>query len=82
MGKIYYNSREAANSLMLRNMRLTEMILTRSSEQGRRADALALGAEEGRGYQRNAAGSRKQASIRRFPNGEIRTGNTRTSYGE
>ena len=32
-------------------------------------DALAPGAEEGRGKLRKAAGSRKQAVIRRCPNG-------------
>lgn len=35
---------------------------------------LALGAEEGRGEQRNASGSRKQALIRGCPNGETRLG--------
>jgi hypothetical protein len=34
------------------------------------ADALALGADEGRGKRRNASGSRKQAVIRGCPNGE------------
>ena len=33
-------------------------------------DALALEDDEGRGKQRYASGSCKQASIRRFPNGE------------
>ena len=35
-----------------------------------RADALALGAEEGRDKLRKAAVSRKQAVTRRYPNGE------------
>lgn len=35
-------------------------------------DALALGAEEGRSQQRYASGSRSQAMIRRYPNGETR----------
>ena len=35
-------------------------------------DALAPYAEEGRGKLRKATGSRKQASIRRYPNGETR----------
>ena len=34
------------------------------------ADALALEADEGRGKQRYASGSSKQALIRRFPNEE------------
>ena len=34
------------------------------------ADALALGAEEGRDKLRKAAVSRKQAVTRRYPNGE------------
>ena len=34
-------------------------------------NALALGAEEGRGKQRNASGSRKQTLIRGLPNGAI-----------
>ena len=62
--KIYYNSRE--------NSRKNDSRRVRSSEQGRRADALALGADEGRGYRRYASGSWKQASIRGFPNGAIR----------
>ena len=37
-----------------------------------RVDALALIAEEGRGKLRKAAGSRKQALSRRYPNGETR----------
>jgi hypothetical protein len=38
----------------------------------RREDALALVAEEGRGQLRKAAGSCKQALIRRYPNGGTR----------
>ena len=45
---------------------------SRSSYKERREDALALGAEEGRGKLRKAVGSRKQALIRRCPNGAIR----------
>ena len=37
-------------------------------------DALALGAEEGRGKLRKASGSRKQAKIRGCPNGGTRLG--------
>ena len=43
----------------------------RSSYKGRRANALALGAEEGRGKLRKAVGSRKQTKIHRYPNGAI-----------
>ena len=35
-------------------------------------DALALSAEEGRGTLRKVSGSREQASIREYPNGETR----------
>ena len=42
-----------------------------SSYKGRRANALASGAEERRGKLRKATGSRKQASIRRYLNGAI-----------
>ena len=35
-------------------------------------DAVALGAEEGRSDLRKATGSRKQAVIRGYPNGETR----------
>ncbi|GFR35937.1 hypothetical protein TCEA9_17490 [Thermobrachium celere] len=38
-------------------------------------DALAPGADEGRGKLRKAAGSRKQAVIRRCPNGGTRMAN-------
>jgi len=37
-------------------------------------DALAHRAEEGRGKLRKATGSRKQALIRRYPNGATRRG--------
>ena len=43
-----------------------------SSEQERKGDALALGADEGRSDLRKATGSRKQAMIRGYPNGETR----------
>ena len=39
-------------------------------------DALAVGGDEGRGKLRKASGSRKQALIRGFPNGETHTGKT------
>ena len=50
------------------------MILSirRSSEEERKENALALGAEEGRSDLRKATGSRKQASIRGYLNGETR----------
>ena len=44
----------------------------KSSEQEHRADAQAPSADEGRGKLRKATGSRKQAKIRRHPNGETR----------
>ena len=40
------------------------------SYKGRTVDALAPGADEGRGERRNASGSCKRALIRRCPNGE------------
>jgi len=42
----------------------------RSSYKERRVNALAPGAEEGRGKLRKAAVRRKQPSTRRYPNGE------------
>ena len=47
---------------------------SRSSEQERRVDAMALIADEGRGKLRKASGSRKQALSRGYPNGETRRG--------
>ena len=44
----------------------------KSSYKEHRVDALAPYAEEGRGKLRKAACSRKQASIRRYPNGGTR----------
>ena len=44
----------------------------KSSYKEHRVDALAPYAEEGRGKLRKATGSRKQAPIRRYPNGETR----------
>ena len=43
-----------------------------SSYKGRKVNALAPGAEEGRDKLRKATGSRKWAVIRGCPNGEIR----------
>ena len=53
-----------------------------SSYKERKGNALALGADEGRSNLRKAAGSRKQASIRGYPNGETRLSNTQSAYGE
>ena len=44
----------------------------KSSYKEHRVDALAPYAEEGRGKLRKATGSRKQAPIRRYPNGGTR----------
>jgi hypothetical protein len=45
-------------------------------------DALAQRGDEGRGKLRKASGSRKQALIRRSPNGATRLGNTQSSVSE
>ena len=45
-------------------------------------DALAPGADEGRGKQRYASGSRKQAEIRGCPNGETHCSKPAVSYAE
>ena len=44
--------------------------VSRRKLQGLTVDALAPSAEEGRGSLRKASGSREQASIRGYPNGE------------
>ena len=49
-------------------------LLKWSSYTGHGVDALAPGADEGRGRRRNASGSCEQALIRRCPNGEPRPG--------
>ena len=54
----------------------------RSSYKERRENALASGAEEGRGKQRNAAASRKQTTTRGNPNGEIRRRGAPSFYTE
>ena len=56
--------------------------MTWSSYEEHKVDALALGAEEGRSDLRKATGSRKQASIRGYPNGETRQSNTLSPYTE
>ena len=53
-----------------------------SSCKGRKGNALALRADEGRDKLRKASGSRKWALIRRFPNGETRQSNTLTTCTE
>jgi hypothetical protein len=46
--------------------------VSRGKLQGLTVDALAPSAEEGRGSLRKVSGSREQASIREYPNGETR----------
>jgi hypothetical protein len=56
---------------------VTDRLVSRrrgSSYKGHGVDALAPGADEGRGRLRKASGSREQALIRRCPNGETRPG--------
>ena len=53
----------------------------KSSEEEHRADAQAPSADEGRGKLRKATGSRKQAEIRRYPNGETRRGERPVTVG-
>ena len=50
----------------------------RESIEGRTADALALGGEEGRDKLRKVAASGKCATTRKYPNGETRNGVTVT----
>ena len=57
---------------------LTEAV----KQKEHRADALALGAEEGRDKLRKAAESRKQAVTRRYPNGETRMESLHAPYDE
>jgi hypothetical protein len=45
-------------------------------------DALALGADEGRGKLRKALGRRKQPLIQRLPNGETRLGKAQSLHTE
>ena len=54
----------------------------RSSCKGRKGNALALGADEGRDKLRKATGSRKWALIRGYPNGETRQSNTLSAITE
>ena len=54
----------------------------RSSEKERRADALALGADEGRDKLRKASGRSKYPAIRRSPNGETRLRKPQALHGE
>ena len=48
--------------------------------KGRKGNALAPEAEEGRDKLRKATGSGKYALIRRYPNGATHVGNTYVSY--
>ena len=57
-------------------------VLEMSSFLGRAVDALALEGDEGRGKLRKASGSRKQALIRRCPNGETPRGNPSRLFAE
>ena len=51
------------------------MTLSKSSDQGHTADALAPGADEGRGKLRKARVGASMPVIRRFPNEETHHGN-------
>ena len=53
-----------------------------SSYKERKGNALAPGADEGRSDLRKATGSRKQALIRGYPNGETRMVNSHATYTE
>ena len=54
----------------------------RSKQKGRRADALALTADEGRDKLRKASGRSTYPSIRRFPNGATRMDRLHASIRE
>ena len=54
----------------------------RSSYKEQRENALALGAEEGRGKLRKAAGNCTQMLIRRCPNGETRLSKPQSLHTE
>ena len=54
----------------------------RLSKKGRRVDALALRAEEGRDKLRKAAVRSKYPVTRRYPNGETRLRKPQSSYGK
>ena len=49
---------------------MSEELIEKVKHEGRRVDALALRADEGRDKLRKASGRSKYPSIRRFPNGE------------
>ncbi len=56
--------------------------ITWRSYEGLMVDALAPSAEEGRGSLRKASGSREQAPIRGYPNGETRESEPLAPYEE
>ena len=59
-----------------------ERITTRSSEEERRVDALALRADERRDKLRKASGRSKYPLIRRYLNGETRLRRPQSLYGK
>ena len=61
-----------------RTKRITNDSKKWSSYKERKGNALAPGADEGRSNLRKATGSRKQTSIRGYPNGGTRQSNTLT----
>ena len=61
--------------------KVLEKSTKKSSEEEHRVDAQAPYAEEGRGQLRKATRSRKQALIRRYPNGGTRRGKCPVTYG-
>ena len=68
--------------MLCRSIQLKQAQLVRSSKKEHREDALAPTAEEGRSDLRKAMGSRKQAKIHGYPNGETRRGEPPSPYDE
>ena len=66
------NSQELVN--IVKDLINADQAIHRSSEEEHKADALALGAEEGRDKLRKAAVRSKYPATRRCPNGGTRLG--------
>ena len=72
IGKPSDNGSKETSSMIEKNQLVSGYATKKSSYKEHRVDALAPYAEEGRGKLRKATGSRKQALIRRYPNGGTR----------
>ena len=76
MGNDYNFRKRICEACIIHNENEINLVFDWSSYKERKGNALASGADEGRGKLRKAAGIGKHELIRRYPNGAIRMGSS------